>query len=389
MTGTKTFTIILFLNIVLFKTGYSSILKVPEQYKTIQEAVKAATQGDTVLVANGVYHENFEIAQKDLTLTSNYIFSNNKQDIRNTVINGSKNDYVINVTGPNTTITGFTIENGSDGVSVREKMNFTHNIVRHCSDGLDYESNSGGLCQNNIFELNSDDGIDLDDDVDIVIERNIIRTNKDDGIEIRLQHYSGDTLNYEISHNLIVNNGEDGIQLIGYPEESARVITIQNNIIANISMAAIGCMSDGNTKENFEAAPLTERIYIYNNTIASCSYGICGGGNSIVLNNSISNIQHIALKGINQKSIVAYQNVYIAEIPFSECNLVENTILSLNPMLNTDYSLSEKSPLIDRGISEFTHKNEHFYIKNEMHGKSPDIGAIETGLPNWAKAIGF
>jgi hypothetical protein len=253
---------------------------------------------------------------------------------------------------------------------------------------VDYESKSGGLCQNNIFELNSDDGIDLDDDVEIIIEKNIIRCNRDDGIEIRMQPYSGITLNYEIKNNLIINNGEDGIQLIGYPEKSPRVITIRNNVIANISMAAIGCMADGKTKENFEAAPLTERIYIYNNTILNCSYGICGGGNSILLNNSISNIQNCALKGIGQKSIVAHQNVFLAKTLFEKCNVFESTITNVNPMLNDDYSLSDQSMLIARGVSEFTYNDLQLTIEGNRHRKSTDIGALESGLSNWLGTIG-
>ncbi len=57
--------------------------------------------------------------------------------------------------------------------------------IKNCSDGIDYERSSGGICIDNKFENNSDDGIDLDYDVDVIIENNEIINNGDDTGNIR------------------------------------------------------------------------------------------------------------------------------------------------------------------------------------------------------------
>jgi serralysin len=46
--------------------GTTSLLNVPEDYPTIQEAFNAALNGDTILVAPGVYQENIDMADKSV-----------------------------------------------------------------------------------------------------------------------------------------------------------------------------------------------------------------------------------------------------------------------------------------------------------------------------------
>ena len=68
----------------------ASTLKVPEDFSTIQEAINASVNGDTVLVASGTYYENINFRGKNILLTSYYIFNEDVSYISNTIINGSQ-----------------------------------------------------------------------------------------------------------------------------------------------------------------------------------------------------------------------------------------------------------------------------------------------------------
>ena len=77
---------------------------VPNEYATIQLAIDAATNGDTVYVSNGTYVENINYNNKDL-----YLLGENKEA---TIIDGNQNGSVVTMNG-NSVIDGFTIQNGS------------------------------------------------------------------------------------------------------------------------------------------------------------------------------------------------------------------------------------------------------------------------------------
>ncbi|MEI7660901.1 MAG: T9SS type A sorting domain-containing protein [Bacteroidota bacterium] len=81
-------TVILF--VILGLSGYSSIRQVPSQYSTIQSAINAAVNGDTVLVAPGVYYENIQFRGKGITVASLYLTTSDTSYIDATVINGGQ-----------------------------------------------------------------------------------------------------------------------------------------------------------------------------------------------------------------------------------------------------------------------------------------------------------
>ncbi|HEX9916666.1 MAG TPA: choice-of-anchor Q domain-containing protein [candidate division Zixibacteria bacterium] len=65
------------------------IKNVPADYATIQSAINATWDGDTVLVAPGTYYENINFQRKAITVASDFIFDHNPATIQATVINGS------------------------------------------------------------------------------------------------------------------------------------------------------------------------------------------------------------------------------------------------------------------------------------------------------------
>jgi len=79
------------------------ILRVPDDYDTIQGAVDVANEGDTVFVASGTYYENLWINKEGLILVG--------EDVDNTVIDGRRMYDVIFVSADNVQISRFTIRN--------------------------------------------------------------------------------------------------------------------------------------------------------------------------------------------------------------------------------------------------------------------------------------
>ncbi len=70
-------------------TADALIRNVPAQYSTIQSAILACNNGDTVLVQPGTYFENINFRTKRIVLTSRFFESNDYSYIQSTVINGS------------------------------------------------------------------------------------------------------------------------------------------------------------------------------------------------------------------------------------------------------------------------------------------------------------
>src|SRR6266403_4690335 len=85
------------------------IINVPADQPTIQAAINATTNGDTVLVSPGTYNENINFNGKAITLKS-------ASGPKNTVINGGTIDVVVKFVtseGLSSVLDGFTITNGN------------------------------------------------------------------------------------------------------------------------------------------------------------------------------------------------------------------------------------------------------------------------------------
>ncbi len=81
---------------------------VPQECRTIQRAIKSASNGDTIIVSPGTYRENLDFLGKSITLIS-------EQGPQVTIIDGGQNGSVIEFTkseGANSVLNGFTVTNG-------------------------------------------------------------------------------------------------------------------------------------------------------------------------------------------------------------------------------------------------------------------------------------
>jgi parallel beta-helix repeat protein len=84
-------------------TATPKTIRVPTDYPTIQQAINAASSGDTIYVYNGTYYERIKVT-KTLTLIG--------QNPATTKIDGKGLGLIVNVTADYVTIKNFTIQNG-------------------------------------------------------------------------------------------------------------------------------------------------------------------------------------------------------------------------------------------------------------------------------------
>jgi hypothetical protein len=106
---------------VLMLQAHLNVIRVPEDFAVIQQAINASSDGDTVLVAQNTYYENINFNGRNILLTSYYILGNDVNYITSTVINGSQPNHpdtascVLIVSGEDSSaiLQGFTLTGGT------------------------------------------------------------------------------------------------------------------------------------------------------------------------------------------------------------------------------------------------------------------------------------
>jgi type IX secretion system substrate protein len=122
-------------------TGLASVINVPADQPSIQAGINAATNGDTVLVADSTYYENINFNGKAITVASHFLINGDTTHINGTIIDGSQpnnpdsGSVVSFVSGEdtNSVLCGFTITNGTGTISFY---------------GADFRSGGGIFCYN-------------------------------------------------------------------------------------------------------------------------------------------------------------------------------------------------------------------------------------------------
>jgi parallel beta-helix repeat protein len=124
----------------------------PEDFTKIQDAVDNASDGDTVFVHNGTYHENVEV-RRGISLLGESRYS--------TIIDGSGIGSVINISMENVTISGFTIQSCGNtihdgGIRINtEGTSIIGNIMNNNSHGIRfYDTHHNNLIVNNMLKNN-------------------------------------------------------------------------------------------------------------------------------------------------------------------------------------------------------------------------------------------
>ncbi len=129
--GSILFVSILFIFLFLPLILTPATIEVPGDCRSIQAAVNRAGNGDTVLVAPGIYKENIDFKGKNITVTSHFTLNNDATFIKETVIHGGNPQNPMEAScvrfvsgeGPGAVLQGFTLTGGSG--TLRRESNGT------------------------------------------------------------------------------------------------------------------------------------------------------------------------------------------------------------------------------------------------------------------------
>jgi hypothetical protein len=254
--------------------------------QTITQALQEAEAGDTIQVT-GTCNETLTISTDRLTLDGQ----------GTATIDGGGQGVIINIVGARgITITGFTIQNGSDGIAGRRGATFTvsNTVVQNTTDdGIEALENSTAQITDCTVTTAGDDGIfALRNSVIIltgVIESN---NNADNGIHVSTTatgFFNGATIT-------TTGNGGLGVRVTGTSALNVTnsMITVQNN------SGGVGIL------ENSNLSSTNSTFLIKDNT--NIGMEVSGSSNAI-LNASLS-ASEISDNGSN--GLLVTQNAYLS-----------------------------------------------------------------------------
>jgi len=363
----------LLLLIIVSSLLNATMLNVPAQYSTIQSAINASTNGDTVLVHPGTYVENINFNGKNIVVGSLILTTQDTSYISSTIIDGNQNGSVV------------TFENGEDSTAELSGLTITNG-----------SSNLGGgiLC-----EFNSNPFLNY-----LIIKNNSV---SDSGGGIYASYSSNPVImNCKIMDNTCVHHG-GGILIRS--ESNPKLI---NLIITGNNSGHQG----GGVSCIYNSHPYLSNVIIHNNIAKNYGGGIFCSDKSRIILNYVTITGNTATRegcGIYQADITSTvcnsiiwnntpQEIYaeVGNINASYSNIQGGWIgecnINLNPIFtdttNHYYTLSDYSPCIGAGIDSIQIDDTWYFAlttdidgnpRPNPAGSKPDMGAYENsrGFP--------
>ncbi|MFX0108729.1 MAG: DUF2341 domain-containing protein, partial [Candidatus Hodarchaeota archaeon] len=233
------------------------IIRVPDNYLTIQEAVNSANEGDTVFVRNGIHFESI-VVNKSISLIG--------ESKNETIIDGENIGIVVLITANNVNITNFTVRNSGSGWDPGDMehtgiylyyyhtgITISNNNVFSSRIGIKVHSSSSTVCNN--IAVNNYIGLQIGREAaHNLIYGNHIADNNWSGVNV----YTGSYDNI-IKRNTVISNP---IGIEGESKGNNRIFHnnfINNNLQRSLIESAIwdnGC--EGNYWSNYNGSDLDD-----------------------------------------------------------------------------------------------------------------------------------
>ncbi len=287
-------------------------------FHTIQEAINAASPGDTIFVEAGTYYEHV-VVDKTLILVG--------LDEFNTIIDGEGTGSVVYVTSNRTSITGFTMQkSGSESVSGGNYVNagiylnnanycnVTKNSITNNCYGiwLDYSSNNS--ISHNHITANENFGICLRHSSDNSISGNSITANRYSGIcllhssnnVLRNNEMANNTYNFQISgqefshfvNDVDASNTVDGKPIYYWVNKQDMTVPLDAGYVTLVNCTNI-TIQDLNLTHNDSGALLacTTNSTITKNSVEKNNYGfsLYESFNNSIFDNNITQSEVVGI----------------------------------------------------------------------------------------------